>query len=256
MGIHYDRKALSGHNAHLSKGACIVPDASLQEPEARILQAARALLLHYGFDKTTLSNIADEAGVARSTLYKHWKRKDDIFRAVLAAESRIYIADVARRIQDDPQGGTFTSVFRHLFLALRDNDFLYALYTNENLILGKYLALLDLKSMYTRRMDLMSHFLTMMQQVGTVRQDVDVQTVGFVMSSIQYGMYRMNELMGGEYPISMDKSMDIVTEMIERYLEPETPGDLDAGKAIMMSFMDNVLSIVDEIESSDALSAD
>ncbi|MCB0031981.1 MAG: helix-turn-helix transcriptional regulator, partial [Anaerolineales bacterium] len=38
------------------------------ERETRILQAAAQLFAHYGFDKTTVSDIAREAGVSKGAI--------------------------------------------------------------------------------------------------------------------------------------------------------------------------------------------
>jgi AcrR family transcriptional regulator len=46
-----------------------------------ILDAAGTLLGRYGYHKTTMDDLAREAGVARRTLYLHFKSKDEIFLA-------------------------------------------------------------------------------------------------------------------------------------------------------------------------------
>lgn len=46
-----------------------------------ILDAAGTLLGRYGYTKTTMDDLAREAGVARRTLYLHFQSKDEIFLA-------------------------------------------------------------------------------------------------------------------------------------------------------------------------------
>lgn len=46
-----------------------------------ILDAAGILLGRFGFHKTTMDDLAREAGVARRTLYLHFRSKDEIFLA-------------------------------------------------------------------------------------------------------------------------------------------------------------------------------
>jgi AcrR family transcriptional regulator len=46
-----------------------------------ILDAAGTLLGRFGYHKTTMDDLAREAGVARRTLYLHFKGKDEIFLA-------------------------------------------------------------------------------------------------------------------------------------------------------------------------------
>jgi len=61
--------------------------ASGEDGKGRIEQVAEAalrLFARYGYKRTSMDDIAREAGVARATLYLHFKGKDDVFRAMLA----------------------------------------------------------------------------------------------------------------------------------------------------------------------------
>ena len=50
----------------------------------QIAEAALRLFARYGYKRSSMDDIAREAGVARATLYLHFKGKDDVFRAMLA----------------------------------------------------------------------------------------------------------------------------------------------------------------------------
>ena len=49
-----------------------------EEKRESILVAARNLFLHYGFKKTSVEEIAREAGIAKGTVYLYFKTKKDI----------------------------------------------------------------------------------------------------------------------------------------------------------------------------------
>lgn len=51
---------------------------------AAILNAARWCFLNFGFAKTTLEDIAKRAKLSRTLLYRSFKGKEDIFKAVFA----------------------------------------------------------------------------------------------------------------------------------------------------------------------------
>ncbi len=55
----------------------------MNERNSKILDAAKALFSRYGPVKTTMNDIAREAGVARQTLYNAYPNKDEVLRAVL-----------------------------------------------------------------------------------------------------------------------------------------------------------------------------
>src|SRR5690348_5774943 len=47
-----------------------------------ILTAAFSLFGHYGYRRTSIDDIAQEAGIAKGTVYLYFKSKDEIFRAL------------------------------------------------------------------------------------------------------------------------------------------------------------------------------
>ena len=51
--------------------------------QTEIVQAAWAMFARYGYAKTTMSDIARHAGVARQTVYNAFESKEDILRAVV-----------------------------------------------------------------------------------------------------------------------------------------------------------------------------
>lgn len=50
----------------------------MDDKRARIIDAARKRFRHYGIKKTTMQEIAQDAGVAVGTLYLYFKNKDDL----------------------------------------------------------------------------------------------------------------------------------------------------------------------------------
>jgi len=58
----------------------------LRRPEARpeeLVQAALAVFGERGFRQTTLTEVAERAGVSKGTVYLYFESKDDLFRAVV-----------------------------------------------------------------------------------------------------------------------------------------------------------------------------
>ena len=62
--------------------------ASTPSPEdarrARILEGATTVFLAYGFQRTTMDDIARAAEISRPALYLHFRNKSDIYRALAA----------------------------------------------------------------------------------------------------------------------------------------------------------------------------
>ena len=51
-----------------------------------ILEGAARCVARYGTRKTTMGDIAREGGVAKATLYNHFRTKDDVYAALVASE--------------------------------------------------------------------------------------------------------------------------------------------------------------------------
>jgi AcrR family transcriptional regulator len=54
------------------------------DKKAKILTAAQAVFLRYGFKRVTMNDIAEGAGISRAALYLLFKNKEDIFAGVFA----------------------------------------------------------------------------------------------------------------------------------------------------------------------------
>ena len=53
------------------------------ERRQQILEVAKRLFLHHGFQKVTLGDIAAESGVSRPTVYQAFANKEEIFNAII-----------------------------------------------------------------------------------------------------------------------------------------------------------------------------
>lgn len=67
----------------------VIQNTGKDEVREHLVQAARQVFMRYGFKKTALDDIAREARKGKSTIYYYFKSKDDIFKAVIEAESEI-----------------------------------------------------------------------------------------------------------------------------------------------------------------------
>lgn len=56
----------------------------MNETKDRILKSALALFAKMGYDATSVSMIAEELGMTKSALYKHYRNKQDVFDCITA----------------------------------------------------------------------------------------------------------------------------------------------------------------------------
>ena len=72
------------------------------ESQRRLLAAAHATFVRLGYDRATIRDIAEEAGVAQGLLYNYFRSKDDLLREVFRAGAR----DVAEALGAGAAAGT------------------------------------------------------------------------------------------------------------------------------------------------------
>lgn len=75
------------------------PTTDKADPRLAILKAAADRILHYGYNKTTMSEIAADCGMSAGNIYRFYPSKIDIAEAMtrdFAAESNRVYADIIR----------------------------------------------------------------------------------------------------------------------------------------------------------------
>ncbi len=60
-------------------------ESRMQRKRSVILSAASSVFLRQGFDGTSMDEVATVAGVSKPTVYKHFKDKEGLFSAIVAA---------------------------------------------------------------------------------------------------------------------------------------------------------------------------
>src|SRR5574339_618280 len=89
--------------------------ADSDKTQDQILAAAAEVIFRLGYDKTTMSDIAEEASLSRRTIYLYFKGKEELFEALLYREYMEYSQAWLEQIEADPRGGTIGGCYRALF---------------------------------------------------------------------------------------------------------------------------------------------
>jgi AcrR family transcriptional regulator len=74
--------------------------ATSSSPEVReqIVKAARACFVRFGTEKTSMSDVAKEAGVSRGTVYRYFQDRADLVEGVFAYESHLFHEGMRRQL--------------------------------------------------------------------------------------------------------------------------------------------------------------
>jgi AcrR family transcriptional regulator len=228
------REAPAGQRAGASEQAS--PERRLREE--RILDAAAALLVRYGYRKTTIDDVAAEAGVGKGTIYLHWKDKNQLFRAAIARASEQVTSDVLERIAGDPEGGQFHRVWTHGMLALLGNPLLSALMRGQSDIFQGLISSFDSETIDLLYGNAEEH-ISQLQHAGLIRSDLPVPLITYLMGALKIGVIHSAELAGPERQPSMEQLAEGISDLMRRWLEPEElRGDSETGKRIMAQWLE------------------
>ena len=215
-----------------------------------MLDAASTLFVRYGYDKTTMNDIASAAGVAKSTIYLRWKKKEDLFEALVWRESRRYMKAWMARVEADPKGGTYGAWMRHALALFYSNDFLKVLYKRDRRLLGSMLQAKGTQSLYLQRQVMFQQFFQAMQEANAVRKDIDAPTLTYLLNSLQYGLIQMSDIIPDDHTPPMDDVLSLMVDMIEATVTPDGGGDSEAGKAVIRQFMTQIRATLDSLEGN------
>ncbi len=97
------------------------PPSSEVETQTRILKAARKLFARRGFDGTTTRDLAQEAGVAEGTLFRHFENKKAILIEVATQGWIEILTDLLTELSEMGSYKAIAQVMRRRMLNLHQN---------------------------------------------------------------------------------------------------------------------------------------
>jgi AcrR family transcriptional regulator len=213
--------------------------------EQAILDVTADLLLRHGYNKLTMSDVADAVGLNRRLVYLLFPSKDAVVEALLLRELNVYVHEWGRALESDPLGGSVASVFRSLLVALKPLPLMTAMYTRNAQTFGKYLSKPgSFFASWPPDPGSTLAFLYEMQAIGAVRHDINARAVAFILDALAPSILTAlashnegpsNDSTKPDRPDqpSFDELVDTVADLCERLLTPSEGANLEAGKALM-----------------------
>lgn len=208
--------------------------------EERLLDAATTLLVRWGYRKTTIDDVAREAGVGKGTIYLHWKDKNALFRAAIWREQQRFNEEMQRRIAADPDGGLLHRIATHGMLAARSSPLIAAIVGGRSDIVGGFLGAMDPGSL-RQLVGSGDAYIREMQRAGLIRADLPVSVIAYLLGALKVGMFNSPELHSQEQLPSVEQLTEAFSDLIRRWLEPEhLPGRSDVGKQLLTEYLVSV----------------
>ena len=203
------------------------------EREEQILDAAAMVISRIGYDKTTMKDIAGEAGVSRRTVYLYFKGKEGLFEALLFREWLLYAQTWLEAIEIDPRGGTIGGFLRATLFAVNSRPLIASVMRRDRRILGNYLRKPDNLFAWLQSGPISADFIRMLQRAGAVRPELDPQVTAHIIEMLGYGQLMMGDFKPVNQSPPFEAVMETVADMMDRLMTPEVGGNTEAGKAVI-----------------------
>jgi AcrR family transcriptional regulator len=191
-----------------------------QERAHRILDAAAALILRWGYNKTTIDDVSRQAGVAKGTIYLHWKTREELFAALIKREKLELAEEIKQRIAEDPAGATLRGMLKHTALALMKRPLLKALFLRDMDVLGKLAHSEHSSAAYAERLAGFTTYLQVLREQHLLRTDLSLRAQVYIFSAIFLGFFLVAPLMPDEFTLSDEELAELMAETVHCTLEP------------------------------------
>jgi len=193
-------------------------EAVLKEYRVReLMDAARRVIGRHGFEGTTIDRVAEEAHVAKGTIYLYFSNKEDLLHAAVFQGLRGLIEETRRADREDlPPLERLRAMVRTQFRIQNSNqDFLKAFFLES-----KFVAFEPgdergeaLRSLYTDFLDYLVSILQSAIDAGAFRR-IDPQLAAFVLSEMISGCMRRRLL--GLVDTAAEEDADSILDLFLR----------------------------------------
>ena len=220
------------------------------ERQEQILNAATAVIIRLGYDKTTMGDIADEAGVSRGTVYLYFKGKEALFEALVYRDWMKYAETWLGYIESDPRGGTVGGYYRATLSAINRYPLLASIMRRDRRVIGNYMRKPDNLFAWVQSGSIGVNFIRALQAAGSMRQDLDPVITAHILEMLSYGQLMIEDFKPPDQIPPYDAVMEALADMMDRMLTPEDGGNSDAGKAVIRQVVAAGRAQLEQVRSS------
>ncbi|MFG1943789.1 TetR/AcrR family transcriptional regulator [Nonomuraea sp. NPDC048826] len=184
----------------------------------RILDAAAELILRWGYDKTTIEDVARAADVAKGTIYLHWKTRDALFIALLRRD-RVHMVQQVRAAAP----GTLPELVGELIAALLSRPLTRAALVGDSRVLGKLTRQKLEGGGSPERAVIFRHYLDELVALGAVRTDLAADERLAMVTALMYGFLIPQGMRPQDQRLPDDRIAELVADAVGRALGTGTP---------------------------------
>jgi AcrR family transcriptional regulator len=227
-----------------------------QERAERILDAAAALVQRWGYNKTTIDDIAKQAGVAKGTIYLHWKTREALFQALLTREYLTMLQEFLQRLGSDPESATLHGITRQAFLLSMTRPLVKGMMLSDTDMLGE-LAHREYADPAVgprfivgpqRRIEMGRAYIELLRSKGLVRTDMSIQAQIHMLLAISIGFLVADRFSPDEYKLSPEESAELLAQTAHRTFEPGEPVPFEKVQEVHTIFVQLLNQLIDAVK--------
>jgi AcrR family transcriptional regulator len=207
----------------------------------RILDTAGELILRWGYDKTTVDDVARQSGVAKGTIYLHWKTRDALFAALVRRERVRMLLEVRENAP-----ATLRELVAELAGALLRSPLMKALLLGDAQVLGKLARHKDRASGTLEPGAAFEVYVAELVKAGVLRDDLSAAEHIAVLGAVIYGFLFTQNLTPDDLRTPDERVVELLAETCARAMETgATPsaGEARAVAAATLGYLDTVVEI-------------
>jgi len=202
------------------------------ERAGRILEAAAELVLRWGYDKTTIDDVARRAGVAKGTIYLHWSSREDLFAALLRWERAAMIGAVRRQLEEVPSSASLPGLFACVARELHRRPLLRATVVQDSEVLGKLLQRKRTSTSTAEMIEPFEEYLGRLRQLGLAREDLSEADHLTIIGTVLHGSLASVTLLPEAFRAPDERAGELMGEVLERTLGTgRTPSETESAAA-------------------------
>lgn len=182
----------------------------------RILDAAAACFVDFGYARTRLDDVARRAGVSRALVYNHFGGKEALLERVRDRALTGWRTAVAPEIERAPDAsGQLRAMLRHTLMYARSRPLLQAILTDDVriVVLG---AAADARQPIAEWRSQLAGILRRGVAEGSFRADLDVEHTADALRAMQLGIVDRMHRRDGPIDVSDEAHVEAAVELMTR----------------------------------------
>jgi AcrR family transcriptional regulator len=226
------------------------PSSTRSDRRGRLLESASSLFSRWGFDKTSVDDIARETGISKGAVYLEFPNKDALFKAVVHWEFARYMRDWLHRFEADHGDWSLARMIQHSFAAIDSNPFVKALVKRDQRLFGSFLR--RDRELFGLAISARSELFSQLQKIGTVRDDMSAQALAYVVSLTGYGLIAGGEFVPEESQVSFEEALQVWGMLLERGVSPPRARSSNAARALLVSMVEKMQAALGQLDKPGA----